>query len=460
VRCTQALDLAGQEGRDLIEFEDGRAVLVEGDAGAGRVLMFAVTADAAWSNLPKRPLFVALLHRAVYRLLRGGSGTVGRTVGEAIPLPRLATLGPGASVEVYPPDREDDPVRFSDASRGESVFDDTSRPGLYRIAVRAGPRRTESRVPVNVNPAEGRLARFGLPALTASLEGVEVRAVDAGGDLEEELRRARMGRPVWSLLLALAILVLVVEAWLANRWARPAGARRHPRGAGADRGRGPAAAGRGRDPPMSVDLHTAWPPMLGFVVAVALLGGIVLLYRGLRGKATPRRRLGFLALRIAAALLLLLLALEPVLRADRLRAEDARVVVLVDTSASMATPDSYGDRPRLDVARDLLLGEDGIVEVIEDEIPVSLVRFDTGARPSGEDDLRGARADGAITDLAGSLRAIAARGGRLAAVVLVSDGAHNAGGDAREAAAGVAAPVFAVGWAAREMPARARRTSR
>jgi hypothetical protein len=221
VRCTQALDLAGQEGRDLIEFEDGRAVLVEGDAGAGRVLMFAVTADAAWSNLPKRPLFVALLHRAVYRLLRGGSGTVGRTVGEAIPLPRLATLGPGASVEVYPPDREDDPVRFSDASRGESVFDDTSRPGLYRIAVRAGPRRTESRVPVNVNPAEGRLARFGLPALTASLEGVEVRAVDAGGDLEEELRRARMGRPVWSLLLALAILVLVVEAWLANRWARP-----------------------------------------------------------------------------------------------------------------------------------------------------------------------------------------------------------------------------------------------
>ena len=70
MRCTQALDLTGDDGRDIVKFEDGRPFLVEGEAGLGRVLQFAITADSDWTNLPKRPLFLPLLHRSLFRVLR------------------------------------------------------------------------------------------------------------------------------------------------------------------------------------------------------------------------------------------------------------------------------------------------------------------------------------------------------------------------------------------------------
>jgi len=198
---------------------------------------------------------------------------------------------------------------------------------------------------------------------------------------------------------------------------------------------------------MNVQLETAWPPLVAFAVGVALLAGIVWAYRGLRGKARPRLRRFFLALRIAAAALLLLLALEPVVRADRLRTEDARVVVLLDTSASMATPDSYEGRSRYDVARDLLLGEGGLVEAIAEEIPVTLQRFDLGPVPIEPDDLP-PRAEGALTDLAGALRALASGDGmrRMASFGGAAGDSRSSLLAAADDAAAAAAEVPCLSW--------------
>jgi Putative glutamine amidotransferase len=196
---------------------------------------------------------------------------------------------------------------------------------------------------------------------------------------------------------------------------------------------------------MNTEYETAWPLYVGVLVAVVLVVGLVWSYRGLRGKATRRRQRTFLSLRIAAALVLVFLALEPVMRTDRLKTENTRVVVLLDTSSSMDTKDSYKNWSRYEAGTDLLFGEDGITEVIRSEIPVFVMGFDTGSVRAEPSELLNGKPRGHLTDLAGALRSVAERDSRTAAVVLVSDGAHNADGDVREAAASVPAPIFAVG---------------
>jgi Aerotolerance regulator N-terminal/von Willebrand factor type A domain/CARDB len=221
IRCTQALDLSGEDGRVLIEFENGRPLLVEGELGAGRVLQFAVTADADWTNLPKRPLFVALLHKGLFHLMRGSAARESRTVGDAISLPDVTGLGPGGSIEVYAPEREDDPARFTDADRGVTGFTETARPGFYRVVTRSGEGVTETAVAVNVDPAEGALARSSIDALAEILDTNDVTALDVESDVKNDLRRARTGRPIWGVLLILALILLLAEALLANLWTKP-----------------------------------------------------------------------------------------------------------------------------------------------------------------------------------------------------------------------------------------------
>ena len=163
-------------------------------------------------------------------------------------------------------------------------------------------------------------------------------------------------------------------------------------------------------------------------MALAVAGAALLLFYAVRRRPTgvPRRRWGgIIALMVAAVALVLVVLLNPTwVREIPPPAGKPLLTLLVDASASMLTPDAEGG-PRYDAA---LRSASKIVDDLSDRFDVRVRTFaDAGAIDADLAGLRAQRPAGPATDLAagvaGTLGEDRPQG---QAVVVLSDGIHNA----------------------------------
>lgn len=186
---------------------------------------------------------------------------------------------------------------------------------------------------------------------------------------------------------------------------------------------------------------------IGFTLAILLiLGSLAVATLGYRralavtdyGRWLPW---GMLTLRLGALLLLVLLVVNPILRIDRTPKEAQRVAILVDTSKSMAVPDSVGGGTRLEAASRLLGGEK-LLERLSAVARVELHAFDADTRPALAESLN---PTGDASDIAGAV--LATRQARdpvpLAAVLILTDGCETGARSLSEVSS--AAPLYPVG---------------
>ncbi len=199
---------------------------------------------------------------------------------------------------------------------------------------------------------------------------------------------------------------------------------------------------------MGLELASDWHPALA---VLAILGLAALVYAAYfrNFHALPRRK-GWmlLGLRIGVVIFLFLCILKPVISYQSIAGEKTRLVLLVDNSRSMTLPlkDARGQRKRIDVARDLVYGSDGVLGPLGRYFVVQNFSFagSAGQLPSdGTGKMLDAQGDS--TAILKSLREAAAKSGATApvAAVLVSDGADNSAAEAKGQELGF--PVFAVG---------------
>ena len=197
----------------LARFDDGKPALVESAWGAGRTLLFASSLDAGWTDLPRRAAFVPLLHRLVEVAAGHERIPTAYRVGESVDPGAAFRLSPGAAGEAE--------EVLADAPSGERTVlggMDALRlaePGFYRAR---RPGAAEFRQ-IGVNPP---LAESDLRTLDAA----EVRMAAAAPQGETETAANPVapdlpGRAAAWLLLAAFLLLLVSEAWAANRTAAP-----------------------------------------------------------------------------------------------------------------------------------------------------------------------------------------------------------------------------------------------
>jgi len=189
-------------------------VLAERTVGRGRVIVFAATADRAWTDIPVFPMFPMLLHEAVTHLT---SPAYERqlTVNEALmmSLPRRPL---GGEVAVTTPDGRIETVAVTERDGRPIVeLESTAAPGFYEIAYADdAPRLT---VAVNVDPLEGAAATLDRAATASALAGLNIAMIDPGDDMRTMVAEARVGRELWKELLIAALLLLLAESLLA-RW--------------------------------------------------------------------------------------------------------------------------------------------------------------------------------------------------------------------------------------------------
>lgn len=180
-------------------------------------------------------------------------------------------------------------------------------------------------------------------------------------------------------------------------------------------------------------------------VSAAAMGLTMLLYRRSHGDLPRFRWLVLFALRSLALFLVVLLLFRPILSLEKEVRERRGIVFLVDTSASMSTADGPSKVNRLDQVRAKLLDWH---PRLSGDFNLQLLEFSDRPRPlSGIEGMADLKPIGEATSLTRALQAGARQLSRknIEALVLLSDGVHNAAGNPVQTARQLGVPIHAVG---------------
>ena len=202
----------------------------------------------------------------------------------------------------------------------------------------------------------------------------------------------------------------------------------------------------------------AWAVALGILIAI---GVTTFVYLRIARPLQPRHTFLLIALRICAVAMLLGCLLAPVTIEKRDITPPTHLSVLVDTSQSMQLTDA-GNVSRLNQVKELLFGDsDGENEApflhsLTDKFEVHVYPFGTELHPmvSLEEQAQRFKKADALTDIGNAIKQADAawKGQQRAGIVLITDGAHNAGALPMEALVALQMPVYAIGVGAVEPP--------
>lgn len=203
-------------GAGLLALANGDPLLMERRVGAGRVLLMTTSADRDWTDLPVKTAYLPLLQALTGYLAGGKRGSLdaGIPVGSVkeISLPAAYV---GKSLRVIKPNRQDTEITLSGATeRAVARFEDNDRAGIYRLALPAGAEKEGAPQIYAVNPPvlESRLEGISARELAAKLKPISVAVIPVE-TLQQGGKRMDLALP----LLALLIVTLLLEGWLAQR---------------------------------------------------------------------------------------------------------------------------------------------------------------------------------------------------------------------------------------------------
>lgn len=195
-----------------------RPLVVESEAGRGRVLVYATAPRPEWSNLARSELMLILSLRSVYYLAPDPARRRMLAPGEVFVVETPAERT-GATLTVTGPDgvpRNVPLVEAGPVRRGR--FTDTDRLGAYRYTLTSPGRERTGLFVVNPDLAESDLRALGEPDVLTRLEGLDfVRVVRTGDELTALMDDIRQGRSLAPIVFILVIALALVECFLANR---------------------------------------------------------------------------------------------------------------------------------------------------------------------------------------------------------------------------------------------------
>jgi hypothetical protein len=206
----------GAASHTLASYDDGAPALIEGRAGAGRVLLYTSSASRTWTDWPIRVSFLPVLQQAVSYLASA--------LEEKQPAParvgdERAVAAPQGLVvaQVLGPDGKPAPMRREKQDEADALAGPLQLPGLYRPQV-APPRGTSHEdlalaFVALLDPKESDLRRVDEAELKAQLGGAGSAQVAASS----EAAQGSHGTPLWSALLLVGALALLGEGALTRR---------------------------------------------------------------------------------------------------------------------------------------------------------------------------------------------------------------------------------------------------
>jgi len=180
-------------------------------------MLMATSADRDWNDLPVKTAYLPFIQALSGYLAGGKRGSL--DAGIAVGAVKKISLPPayvGRSLRVIKPNKQDAEVFLSgEKNRAAAQFQDNDRAGIYRLALPAGADKETGVAQIYaVNPPflESRLDEISAPELAAKLKPIPVEVIPVEA-LKQGGKRTDLALP----LLALLIVTLLVEGWLAQR---------------------------------------------------------------------------------------------------------------------------------------------------------------------------------------------------------------------------------------------------
>jgi hypothetical protein len=218
-RFRQAFDLDLKESlamgaKVVASYDNNMPAIVERPSGKGRVVLFNTTCDVEWTDMPKRMVFLPLIHQTMrYLTGRETARQTQHTVGQ----PLRTTIGAGA--------REGKPVQLSvtgDEPRqvplgpgGEIYLRDLQSPGIYTFDLGGG---ATWQCAVNLDTTESDLGHAPSAMLERLRTGSEAGEKAAANAAQRAALQRGTEDPggLWRKLFAVALGLMVCELLLAN----------------------------------------------------------------------------------------------------------------------------------------------------------------------------------------------------------------------------------------------------
>ncbi|MFT7514377.1 MAG: hypothetical protein ACI9QL_003598 [Candidatus Omnitrophota bacterium] len=193
---------------------NGEPMLVGRPVGRGYVLMFAVSADRSWSDLPLSPYFLPISHQIVHFGAGVGSYTPYVWCAKSLPLDGHLPDARANSV-VRGPTGQAVPVR-SALVEGRTLLniEELMTAGMYTMNDEAGV--PAPALAVNMSREESDLTPLVLDGLSERIGVPTVYISTDAEELKRQLEESRVGRTFGEQLLWLALILAIVEFFYAN----------------------------------------------------------------------------------------------------------------------------------------------------------------------------------------------------------------------------------------------------
>ena len=203
--------------KTVITLSNGYPFLIEERIGNGHALMMSVAANTEWSDLPLKGLFVPLMHRSLAYLAQEPITDLSLFVGDEKTIRILPSNV--SALSVIRPDGMEVLVNMQQRSMNRSIrFSDIDINGIYSI--KAGNIILD-KFAVNINPDESNTTPSSEKRQEKMLMhiGITDRVVHIIHQMQEVQRiitEARLGAELWKQFLIAALLIAIVEMFVAR----------------------------------------------------------------------------------------------------------------------------------------------------------------------------------------------------------------------------------------------------
>jgi len=220
------LKVSGDSGI-IAKFDDGSPAMVQRSVGSGRVVVWATSMDASWTDLPVQTVFVPLVHQIGRRVGRYADARQWYNAGNVLDLTRHAELtspligaGPkaaGDSGRLILESPSGEKTRLS--ALGTNHLATLRERGLYELRGENTPIGAGRPIAVNVDPAEADLTHLDPQELVAAASaGTATRQTIDATMVPPEQQEGR--QTVWWYLLLGALFLMAIETVMSNRLSR------------------------------------------------------------------------------------------------------------------------------------------------------------------------------------------------------------------------------------------------
>ena len=193
-----------KEGRVLLTLGDNLPFIIYGQRGTGRVLIVNASPDRAWGDFPLTPAFLPLVQQ-IGRLSMSRTGKDALfSVGDPVPAPLFLPSEQALTLKTP----RDEAIALQ---HGAPLLEHAEQAGFYQVTS-----ATEGEIHqfvVNLDARESNLDPIADSALTKIVANDTVVGLDA---LRLWLAQSRGMKPLWPLLLILALLLYTGESIYSN----------------------------------------------------------------------------------------------------------------------------------------------------------------------------------------------------------------------------------------------------